>query len=120
MEEKKGMLDGLFNFLNGAWLVNEGPTKARCDAYNEQLREANEQIKREDLSPKQKRYYKKEKKRAMNGLHEVDVENKDFIAKVICGVGFGFLAFASAVHAIKGNSVPSRITMGTRKWTING
>ena len=32
---KKGVLDGLFNFLNGAWIVNEGPTKARCYAYNE-------------------------------------------------------------------------------------
>ena len=120
MENNKGILDGLFGFLNKGWEANEGPTKARYDAYNEQLREANEQIKREDLSPKQKRYYKKEKKRAMNGLHEVDVENKDFIAKVICGVWFGFLAFATSVQAIKGNPVPSKITMGTHKWTING
>lgn len=64
--------------------------------------------------------YTIKKKRAMNGLHEVDVENKDFIAKVICGAGFVFLAFATAVQAIKGEQALLKITMRTSKWTING
>ena len=54
MKENKVFLDGLFNFFNGAWLVNEGPTKERCKIYSEQLVEANEQIKRDDISAKQK------------------------------------------------------------------
>ena len=106
MKENKGVFDGLFNFLNGAWLVNDGPTKARCKIYSEQLIEANEQIKRDDISSKQKRYYKKEKKRAMNNLHELDLENKDFITKIICGVGLSFLAVTTVIQTIKFNQLP--------------
>lgn len=106
--ERNLIRKSITDFLNGVWLTNEGPTKVRCDAYKEQLNEANEQIKREDISKKNKRYYKKEKKRAMDGLHKVDVENKEFITKVICGVGFTFLSFATAVAAIKKHQIPNK------------
>lgn len=101
MENNKGILDGLFGFFNKGWEVNEGPTKARCDAYTSQAQEAQSRMNQEGISIKEKKFYRKERNRALEQLHIVDIENKDFIVKVICGVGFACLAFSKILDILK-------------------
>lgn len=103
MEEKKSIVSGLFGFFNKGWEVNDKPTNARCEAYTNQINNAQEQLKRKDLSKKERKFFKKEKDQGLDGLHYLDLENKEFIIKAICGVGFACLAFAKAASVIQGN-----------------
>ena len=57
MENNKGILDGLFGFLNKGWEVNDGPTKARCDAYTSQAQEAQNRMNQEGIPIKEKKFY---------------------------------------------------------------
>ena len=103
MEEKKGVLNGLFGFFSKGWEVNEKPTNARCEAYTSQINNAQEQLKKKDLSKKERKFFKKEKEQGLEGLHCLDVENKEFIIKAICGVGFACLAFVKVASVIQEN-----------------
>ena len=103
MEDKKSVVSGLFGFFNKGWEVNEKPTNARCEAYTNQINNAQEQLKRKNLSRKERKFFKREKEQGFNELHCLDVENKEFIVKVICGVGFACLAIAKAASVIQGN-----------------
>ena len=119
MENNKGILDGLFAFLNKGWEANEGPTKARCDVYTTQAQEAQNKMNQEGIPIKEKKFYKKERNRALEQLHIADVENKDFIVKVICGVGFACLAFTKAVTTLQKKDGINKIVITDRKWKFD-
>ena len=103
MEEQKSVFSGLVDFFHRGWDVNEGLTNARCEAYTSQISNAQEQLNRKDLSKKDRKFFKKEKLQALDGLHNLDIENKDFILKLLFGAGFACLAFAKLTSAIQGN-----------------
>lgn len=88
---KKSWLGSLFGFLTPGWAHVDTPSKARCNAYGQQAEYAQEQLKRDDLSRKDKKFWKKERNAAMNGLADVHYTNNDTFVKVICALGAGLL-----------------------------
>lgn len=100
MEEKKIILNGVTGLLICSLLGNVRTTKTRCNVFKEQLHKANEKIVKGDISNKEKRYYKKEKRKAFSKLNKVDLENKAFIVSVVFAVCFSSVAFITAVNAI--------------------
>lgn len=88
---KKSWLGSMFNFLTPGWTHIDTPSKARCNAYEQQVDYAQEQLKRDDLSRKDKKFWKKERNAALNGLADVHYTNNDTFIKVICAIGTGLL-----------------------------
>ena len=88
---KKSWLGSLFNFLTPGWTHIETPSKARCNAYEQQVDYAQEQLKRDNLSRKDKKFWKKERNAGLNGLADVHYANNDTFVKVICAIGAGLL-----------------------------
>ena len=90
-KQNKGIIGSVVNFLGRGWDYVIGPSKSRCNAYEQQIDYAQEQMKREDLSRKDKKFWKKERNAGMNGLADVHNSNNETFIKVICAVGAGLL-----------------------------
>ena len=90
-ENSTGFFGTIVNFLGRGWEYVTTPSKSRCVAYEQQVDYAQEQLKRDDLSRKDKKFWKKERNAAMNGLADVHYTNNDTFVKVICALGAGLL-----------------------------
>ena len=89
--QNKGVFNSIVSFLGRGWDYVTTPSKSRCNAYEQQIDYAQEQMKREDLSRKDKKFWRKERNAGMNGLAEVHNSNNETFIKVICAVGAGLL-----------------------------
>ena len=88
---KGGIFDSIMNFFGKGWSYVGNPSQARCDAYEQQINYAQQQITRDDLSRKEKKFWKKERNNGMRGLADVHNKNNETFIKVICAVGAGLL-----------------------------
>lgn len=84
-------IGAVVNFFNRGWDYVIGPSKARTSAYEQQIDYAQEQMKRDDLSRKDKKFWKKERNSGLNGLANVHNTNNETFVRVICAVGMGLL-----------------------------
>ena len=94
MKEQKGnapkFVGTVVNFLNRGWDYVIGPSKARCNAYSSQINYAQQQMRRDNLSRKEKRFWRRERDDGMNGLASVHATNNDTFVKLVA-VGAGLL-----------------------------
>ena len=86
-------LGSLSSFFIRGWEQNLTPTKIRCNVLQSQVFDASEQLKRNDLTKKERKYYKKEKQRGIDGICEADESNKEFIVKALCSIGIAVIGF---------------------------
>ena len=82
---------GFWSFLTRGWDYVTKPSDARCDIYKAQFEEADSEAKKEDISKKDKKYWRKQKEKAINGLDAVHRENNETFIKAICAIGAGLL-----------------------------
>jgi len=85
------VVNGVTSFLSKGWELISGPTKARCDAYTSQSTYAQEQMRKSDVSRRDRRYWAKQNNKAMNGLTEVHNKNSDTFVGAIFAIGAGLL-----------------------------
>lgn len=90
-EKTTGIFGSIANFLGCGWDYVTAPSKSRCVAYEQQIDYAQEQLKRSDLSRKDKKFWRKERNAGMNGLAEVHNSNNETFVRIICGIGASLL-----------------------------
>ena len=83
----------LFGFLNSGWGYVGTPSKSRCDAYEKQFNYAQEQMQRDDLSRKEKKFWRKERNAAMAGFADVHNKNHEFVKGLACVLVVGAVAY---------------------------
>ena len=88
---RKERVSSLFGFLIPGWAHIDTPSKARCNAYERQVDYAQEQLKRDNLSRKDKKFWRKERNAGMNGLADVHNSNNETFVKIIWAVGAGLV-----------------------------
>ena len=82
---------GFWSFLTRGWDYITKPSDVRCDIYKSQFEQADSEAKKENISKKEKKYWRKEKEKAINGLGTVHRENSETFIKAICAIGAGLL-----------------------------
>ena len=82
---------GFWAFLTRGWDYITKPSDVRCDIYKSQFEQADSEAKKENISKKEKKYWRKEKEKAINGLGTVHRENSETFIKAICAIGAGLL-----------------------------
>lgn len=100
-ENSTGIIGSIANFLGRGWDYVICPSKSRCSAYEKQIDYAQEQMKRDDLSRKDKKFWRKERNAGMNGLADVHHSNNETFIRVICAVGAGLLIGNKLLNAKK-------------------
>lgn len=83
------IVSGVTSFLSKGWDLIANPTKARCDAYSSQSTYAQEQMRKADVSKRDRRYWTKQNNKAMNGLAEVHKKNSETFASALVAIGAG-------------------------------
>lgn len=76
---------GFWSFLTRGWDYITKSSDLRCDIYKAQFEQAESETKKE------KKYWRKEKEKAINGLGTVHRENSETFIKAICAIGAGLL-----------------------------
>ncbi len=79
------------NFLSKGWEMIASSSSARCEAYSAQANYAQEEMKKDNISRKDRRFWAKQKDKAMNGLAEIHRTNSETFVKAICAIGAGLL-----------------------------
>ena len=82
---------GFWSFLTRGWDYIIKPSDIRCDIYKTQFEQADSEAKKENISKKEKKYWRKEKEKAINGLGAIHRENSEGFVKIICALGAGLL-----------------------------
>jgi len=85
------IFSSISNFLTKGWETIHSPSKARTDAYAGQASIAQEEMRKEGISRKERKYWSKQNDKAMNGLAAVHETNGDIFVKAICAIGAGLL-----------------------------
>lgn len=85
------IVSGVTSFLSKGWDLIATPTKARCDAYSSQSTYAQEQMRKANVSKRDRKYWTKQNNKAMNGLAEVHNKNSDTFVSAIFAIGAGLL-----------------------------
>lgn len=80
-----------WSFLTRGWDYITKPSDIRCDIYKTQFAQADSEAKKEDISKIEKKYWRKEKEKAINGLGSIHRENSESFVKIICALGAGLL-----------------------------
>lgn len=83
-------INAVTSFLSRGWETINSPTKARCEAYSSQASYAQEQMRKENVSRRERKYWSKQSDKAMNGLADVHNTNSDTFIKLVCAVGAGW------------------------------
>ena len=84
-------VQSISNFLSKGWETITGPIKARCDIYVNQAEQAQVEMRKENISRKERKFWAKQNDKAQNGLAEVHALNSDTFVKAIAAVGAGLL-----------------------------
>ncbi len=88
------IVNGVTNFLTKGWELITTPSTARCEAYSEQASYAKEQMRKDGISRKDRKFWAKQNQNAMDGLSEVHMENSNTFVRAICAIGAGlFLGY---------------------------
>lgn len=85
------IINGITNFLSKGWDLITTPSNARCEAYSSQASYAQEQMRKDGITRKERKYWTKQNDRAMNGLAEIQNTNSETFVKTICAIGAGLL-----------------------------
>lgn len=83
MENKISFFDSILSIFNRGCESNDQIVKNRADVYLNEITVAEEKIKSKEISWFEKRYYKKQKAKAIENLENVDISNKMFIEKLL-------------------------------------
>ena len=73
------------------WETVSAPSNARCKIYSEQAEYAQDELKKENLSRRDRRFWRKEQDKAMKGLADVHYTNCDHFVALVCGIGVTLL-----------------------------
>ena len=87
-------------FLKG-WDANEYTTKKLCEVYIEQIQICNEKLRSDNISKKERKFYNKQKEKAIEGLEYADYTNKIFIAKVFSNIVLSLVSIYKVLEVIK-------------------
>ena len=88
---KPGIWSNLISFASKGWEIITTPSDAQCKSYYNQAEVAQEQMLKKDLSRKERRFWSKERDKAMNGLANVHETNSDTFVKSLMALGLGLL-----------------------------
>ena len=77
------------SFLSKGWEIITGPSKARCEMYSSQACFAQENMRKENISKRERKFWARQNEKAMDGLAEVHHTNSDTFIGAICAVGAG-------------------------------
>lgn len=75
--------------------------KNRTDVYLNEIKVAQGKIESKELSWLEKRYYKKQKAKAMENLENADTSNKMFIEKTIASIVITTVVIYKAIELFK-------------------
>ena len=79
------------NFLSKGWDIIATPSKTRCEAYAAQASYAREQMYKDGISRKERKYWSKQNDKAMDGLAEVHHTDSETLINTVVAVGAGLL-----------------------------
>ena len=99
--KKTGLIEAIGSIFKKGWEANEYPTKTRTDVYVEQIKNADEKLEDKTLCKKERKFYKRQKERALLGLDMVDYENKNFINKALFSIAVASVAIYKTAELIK-------------------
>lgn len=85
------IINGITSFLSKGWDIISLPSKFRCDAYSSQVEYANNQLQKDGISRKERKFWAKLSEKALDGLADVHKTNSDTFIKAICAIGAGLL-----------------------------
>ena len=88
---KSSVINSIANFLSKGWETINIPSSARCEAYSAQANHAQEEMRKDNISKKDRKFWSKQNDKAMNGLAEVHHTNSETFVKAICAIGAGLL-----------------------------
>jgi len=88
---KFSIINSIANFLSKGWETITTPSTARCEAYSSQANYAQEEMRKDNISKKDRKFWSKQNDKAMNGLAEVHHTNSETFVKAICAIAAGLL-----------------------------
>ena len=99
--KRPGLIEAIGSIFKKGWEANDYPTRTRTDIYVEQIKNADDKLEDKSLSKKERKFYKKQKERALLGLDMVDYENKNFINKALFSIAIASVAVYKTAELIK-------------------
>lgn len=98
-------MSSVFGFLgrviDKGWEYVNGPSKTLCEEYSSQAQHAQEKMGQEDISRRERRFWRKERNSAISGISNVHRENNDTFVRVIFGIGVSAIAFLKLFNSKK-------------------
>ena len=79
------------SIFNRGWDTVSAPSNARCEIYSEQAKFAESELRKDNLSRKDRRFWKKQHDKAMKGLADVHYTNCNHFVALVCGIGASLL-----------------------------
>lgn len=101
MENKISFFDSVLSIFNRGCESNDHIVKNRTEVYLNEIKVAQGKIESKELSWLEKRYYKKQKAKAMENLENADISNKMFIEKTIASIAITTVAIYKAIELFK-------------------
>lgn len=103
--ENKNIFETLALVFIRGWDSNDYTTKARCETYIEEIRQANEKLESGALTRREKKKYIKQKQKATEALEYADLTNKMFINKAFASIAVSAVSIYKIISVLKNTNI---------------